>query len=190
VWRNWGRSERVRPHAVAQPGSVDEVVAVVDDVTVRCVPTFLVHSVERPEPLEEILEQFAWRAQVVGHFELFWVPHTEVVLTKTNTRLRGDAVAQPLGVAGAFFEDRVIANTVFRLSCGISRLLPALTPGINRLLICRRHGGRPHWGKHHFLDAAAPAESYPRHADFVALRDRLDPDRMSTNPYLEKVLGR
>ena len=38
------------------------------------------------------------------------------------------------------------------------------------------HGGRPHWGKMHTLDAAALRERYPRFDDFVALRDRLDPD--------------
>ncbi len=50
-------------------------------------------------------------------------------------------------------------------------------------------GGRPHWGKMHTLDAAALRERYPRFDDFVALRDRLDPDRMFQNPYLARVLG-
>src|SRR5690606_13890210 len=51
------------------------------------------------------------------------------------------------------------------------------------------HGGRPHWGKLHTLDAVALPPRYPRFDDFVALRDRLDPDRMFTNRYLERVLG-
>ena len=51
------------------------------------------------------------------------------------------------------------------------------------------HGGRPHWGKMHTLDAAALRERYPRFDDFVALRDRLDPDRAFRNPYLQRVLG-
>ncbi|WP_341351150.1 D-arabinono-1,4-lactone oxidase [Nocardioides convexus] len=33
------------------------------------------------------------------------------------------------------------------------------------------------------------AARYPRFGDFVALRDRLDPDRVLTNPYLDRVLG-
>ena len=32
-------------------------------------------------------------------------------------------------------------------------------------------------------------ERYPRFDDFVALRDRLDPERMFQNPYLQRVLG-
>ena len=51
------------------------------------------------------------------------------------------------------------------------------------------HGGRPHWGKMHTLDAAILRDRYPRFDDFVALRDRLDPDRMFRNRYLDRVLG-
>ena len=52
-----------------------------------------------------------------------------------------------------------------------------------------RLGGRPHWGKLHTRDAAYLAGVYPRFGDFVALRDRLDPDRVFGNEHLEKVLG-
>ena len=51
------------------------------------------------------------------------------------------------------------------------------------------HGGRPHWGKMHTLDAAQLTERYPRFADFIALRERLDPQRRFTNMYLDRVLG-
>lgn len=51
------------------------------------------------------------------------------------------------------------------------------------------HGGRPHWGKLHFQTAATLRDRYPRFDDFLALRDRLDPDRRFTNPYLQRVLG-
>ncbi|MFC4148866.1 D-arabinono-1,4-lactone oxidase [Micromonospora mangrovi] len=50
-------------------------------------------------------------------------------------------------------------------------------------------GGRPHWGKLHYRDAASLAPAYPRFADFRAVRDRLDPDRLFTNPYLRRVVG-
>ena len=56
--------------------------------------------------------------------------------------------------------------------------------------IARSVGGRPHWGKLHRRDAASLRESYPHFDDFVALRDRLDPDRVFGNDYLEQVLGR
>ena len=55
--------------------------------------------------------------------------------------------------------------------------------------IMRGHDGRPHWGKLHSRTAADLAPAYPRFADFVALRDRLDPDRLFANDYLRRVLG-
>ncbi|MEV0345597.1 D-arabinono-1,4-lactone oxidase [Nonomuraea sp. NPDC050680] len=55
--------------------------------------------------------------------------------------------------------------------------------------IMTRLGGRPHWGKLHTRDATYLGTVYPRFADFVALRDRLDPGRLFGNAYLETVLG-
>ncbi len=50
-------------------------------------------------------------------------------------------------------------------------------------------GGRPHWGKLHYRDAASLAPAYPKFGDFLAIRNRLDPDRLFTNAYLSRVLG-
>ncbi|MFI7646670.1 D-arabinono-1,4-lactone oxidase [Micromonospora sp. NPDC049460] len=50
-------------------------------------------------------------------------------------------------------------------------------------------GGRPHWGKLHWRDAGSLAPAYPRFPDFLAVRDRLDPDRLFTNPHLTRILG-
>jgi FAD-linked oxidoreductase len=50
-------------------------------------------------------------------------------------------------------------------------------------------GGRPHWGKMHTRTAGYLAGVYPRFAEFVALRDILDPERRFGNPYLARVLG-
>ncbi|MGI8392884.1 D-arabinono-1,4-lactone oxidase [Leucobacter sp. W1038] len=51
------------------------------------------------------------------------------------------------------------------------------------------HGGRPHWGKMHTRDAAQLCECYPRFEDFAQVRDRLDPERVFTNPTLDRTLG-
>lgn len=64
---------------------------------------------------------------------------------------------------------------------------PAYFEGVEEIMT--RLGGRPHWGKLHTRDAAYLAGVYPRFADFRALRDRLDPDRLFTNAYLDHVLG-
>jgi FAD-linked oxidoreductase len=75
------------------------------------------------------------------------------------------------------------------LACHIYRPTPhpAYFEGVEEIMT--RLGGRPHWGKLHTKDAAYLRGVYPRFADFVALRDRLDPGRLFGNAYLETVLG-
>ena len=55
--------------------------------------------------------------------------------------------------------------------------------------IMRGFDGRPHWGKRHSRTAADLAPAYPRWHDFLAVRDRFDPDRVFTNDYAARVLG-
>lgn len=55
--------------------------------------------------------------------------------------------------------------------------------------VMRDLDGRPHWGKLHHRDAASLRGAYPRFDDFLAVRDRLDPDRVFANDYLRRVLG-
>ena len=50
-------------------------------------------------------------------------------------------------------------------------------------------GGRPHWGKMHGCSAAYLSSVYPRFADFVRIRDSLDPARLFANDYLTQVFG-
>jgi L-gulonolactone oxidase len=51
------------------------------------------------------------------------------------------------------------------------------------------HGGRPHWGKLHTRTAEDLAPVYAHWADFAAVRDLIDPDRLFGNRYLDRVLG-
>lgn len=263
---------------------------IIVDITIQCVPAFVLHALERPEPLEEVLAELPERVAAADHFEFYWFPHTDVALTKTNTRLPADAARAPLPRIGRWVDETLLANGLYRVMCAVGAVIPAVIPPFARLatratgnreytdvshrvltqrrtvrfremeyalpadevvpafrelraLITERgwrisfpvevrfaasdalwlstahgrasgyiavhryhrenpteyfeaverimlaHGGRPHWGKMHTLDAAQLAERYPKFAEFVALRDRLDPQRRFTNTYLDRVLG-
>lgn len=263
---------------------------VIVDVTVRCVPAFVLHALEQPEPLEKVLGELDSRIAATDHFEFYWFPHTDRAMTKTNTRLPADAPKHPLPRIGKWVDDVLVGTALHQVACNVTHLVPSTAPGINRLsvklwgdreftdssasvfatarsvrfremeyalpienvraafeavqaLVRKRRwrisfpvevrftqaddlwmstahgrasgyiavhrywrddpaeyfdaveqimtdfGGRPHWGKMHNLDASVLRERYPRFDDFVAVRDRLDPDRMFQNPYLERVLG-
>jgi len=260
------------------------------DVTIQCVPAFVLQAVERPEPLDGVVDHVIARADAADHFEFYWFPHTDVALTKTNTRVPADTKTAPLTATSKVVDDLIVGNGVHQVACSAGRAVPSLVPGINRLSakvwgdrafsdashrvfatargvrfremeyavpvenltaafrglqqviaehdwriefpvevrvaaaddlwmstasgrasgyiavhrywradptayfaaveeVMLAHGGRPHWGKMHTLDAAALRERYPRFDDFTALRDRLDPDRAFRNPYLQRVLG-
>jgi FAD-linked oxidoreductase len=51
------------------------------------------------------------------------------------------------------------------------------------------HGGRPHWGKLHTREHDFLAEAYPKFADFLAVREKTDPDRVFANNYTRRIFG-
>lgn len=260
------------------------------EVTLQCVPAFVMHAIDEPAPLEDVLATVHERAAASDHFEFYWFPHTEVALTKRQTRLPESAVRKPLPPVGKWIDETLLSNGIYRAVCAVGTVVPPVTPAFSRLavkltgdreytdlsnrvftqsrtvrfremeyalpaenvvpafravrdLIAKRgwkiefpievrfaaeddrwlstahgrasayiavhrywrhnpreffdaveqimleHGGRPHWGKMHTLGAADLRERYPRFDDFVALRDRLDPERRFDNPYLSRVLG-
>ena len=55
--------------------------------------------------------------------------------------------------------------------------------------IARSVDGRPHWGKMHNRTAEDLRPAYPHFDEFVALRDKLDPQRWFANEYLTRMLG-
>lgn len=263
---------------------------VLAEVTLQCVPAFVLHSLELPEPLGQVRSALAERARGADHFEFFWFPHTDRAMTKTRTRLPGDAPRHPLPRAARYLDDVLVGTVLYRAACEVAGRMPAAAPVIARTavriwgdreftddsprvfashrgvrfsemeyalpadrvgpaldeiraLISRRrwrisfpvevrfaaaddrwlspsferesgyiavhryvredptayfdaveevllaHDGRPHWAKHHGLDAAALRPLYPRFDDFAAVRDRLDPGRVFANAHLERVLG-
>ncbi|WP_435870928.1 D-arabinono-1,4-lactone oxidase [Leifsonia williamsii] len=263
---------------------------IIVDVTVQCVPAYLLQAVERPEPLQDALDGYLERSAREDHFEFYWFPHTETALTKTNTRLPVTAPRAPLTRWGRWIDDELLANGVYRGACALGTVAPGVIPPFSRLaqrmtgnrdftdlsprvyvtnrgvrfreqeyalpraavpaalvevkaLIERRgwrisfpvevrsaaadgnwlstaygretgyiavhryyredhreyfaaveeimldHDGRPHWGKLHTRDADWFREAYPRFGDFLAVRDRLDPERRFANAYLRQVLG-
>ena len=260
------------------------------EVTLQCVPAFLMQAIDEPAPLEEVLTSLDERVTASDHFEFYWFPHTEVALTKRQTRLPESAVRHPLPRVGRWIDETLLSNGVYRVACATGQVIPAIIPPFSRLAvkltgdreytdrshtvltqsrtvrfremeyalpaenvvpafrevqaliarrgwkiefpievrfaasdevwmstghgrpsgyiamhrywradpteyfeaverICLEYGGRPHWGKLHTLTAEQLRERYPRFDDFVALRDRLDPERRFTNRYLDRVLG-
>jgi len=270
-------------------------------VTVECVPAFTLAASETPMSWEELrgpatgsgggtqsrLEELV---ATNDHFELFWFPHADRVLTLTLTRGPGEAAVSPESPLKAWWEESFMANRVLGAVLGLGAAVPRSVPALNRavtsVLSTRRysdrgyrvypherdvvfresewsfpreallpvideltrwfardgrhigfplevrfgaaedawlapsygrdscyvaahsfhkvpheryfaawqqialaHGGRPHWGKLHTLDAERLAGLYPRFADAVRVRDEVDAHRLFTNPHLTHIFG-
>ena len=59
---------------------------IVADVTLRCVPEFDLHCTEAPVVVDQMIEAWDEAIAAYDHFEFWWVPSTEWVLTKANLR--------------------------------------------------------------------------------------------------------
>lgn len=55
--------------------------------------------------------------------------------------------------------------------------------------ILREAGGRPHWAKRHTLTERDVHALYPKAADFLAVRERVDPTAKFANPFLRTLFG-
>jgi FAD-linked oxidoreductase len=267
---------------------------VLTTLTFAVEPLFLLEARERPMSWDEALGSFDELVAGSDHCDMYWFPHTDRLLTKTNTRLGTDlSRAEPLSGVRGWVDDELLSNTLFGALTAAANRLPRVIPRMNRFssralsartysdvahkvftssrrvvfremeyavpraagldalrearrvvdrsgwrisfpvelrvaaaddiplstasgrdtfylafhthhrsdwadhtaylgameTIMRDHDGRPHWGKLHTRTAADLAPAYPRFGEFLALRDRLDPDRLFSNDYLRRVLG-
>jgi L-gulonolactone oxidase len=103
---------------------------VVAEVTLRCVPAFVLEGLDRPAPLLQTLERFEELALGNDHFEFFVFPHTETALTRTNNRT--DKPSRKRSRVSAYANDVLLTNHAFGAFCALGRLLPAQIPHINR----------------------------------------------------------
>jgi len=289
-----GKGELMQAHA-GQNADVLEMgrlglgaLGILTAVTFDVEPLFTLEAHESPMLWDEGLDRFEELASANHHFEMYWFPHTERLLTKRNNRTL-DA-PEPLSRRRAWFEDEFLANRVFGWANRLGNRSPRLVRRINDLSgralgerrysdvphkvftssrtvvfremeyavpravaaealrevratieangwtisfpveirvcpaddvplsaayqrdsvflafhmnaqtdhtayfrgveqVLRGFDGRPHWGKLHTRTADDLEPAYPRWADFQAMRERLDPDRVFTNAYLDRVLG-
>lgn len=156
------------------------------DVTLQCVPAFVLHALEAPEPLEDVVSALPQRVESADHFEMYWFPHTDTALTKTNTRLPESAPRHPLAPVGRWVDDVLVGTALHQVACSVARTVPATVPAINRLAARL-------WGDREFTDSSArvfatqravrfremeyalPAEDVP--TAFAALRRVIDDNR-------------
>lgn len=105
---------------------------VVSEVTLQCVPSFTIHRVDAPKPLDHVLAELDTLVDSNDHFEFFAFPYTDRALTLTSERT--DREPRPRGRTGAWVEDRLFYNHVFGAMNRLGRVAPSMIPRLNRLV--------------------------------------------------------
>lgn len=99
-------------------------------VTLRCVPAFVLHRVDRPEPRDEVLDSFEERAAAHDHFELFTFPYADSALVLERNRT--EAPPRPRGGLATFLNDVLIENWALEAVSAAGKLFPAAIPRLSR----------------------------------------------------------
>jgi L-gulonolactone oxidase len=105
---------------------------VVAAVTLRCVPAFRLRNVDRPEPLDDVLETLQERADGHDHFEFWTFPHADVALTRLHERT-DDPPRRP-GKLSAYTSDILLDNHAFRALSEVAKRFPGQIPRLNRVM--------------------------------------------------------
>jgi len=104
---------------------------IITEVTLRCVPEFVLLADERPMRLVEVLAQLDEQIAGHDHVEFFWYPYTELAQLKRNKTV--PVSDRPLSRFRRWMDDEFIANTLWQGVCGLGRATPALVPAINAI---------------------------------------------------------
>ena len=108
---------------------------IIVEVTLQCVPAFVLEAVDEPMPLDDVLDTVSETISASDHFEFYWCPHTDVALTKRQTRLPESTRRQPLPVVGRWIDETLLSNGVYRAVCAAGQFAPVVTAPFNRLAV-------------------------------------------------------
>ncbi|MFG1791261.1 D-arabinono-1,4-lactone oxidase [Nocardia sp. NPDC049149] len=103
---------------------------VVTAATLQLVPSFVLEGVERPVPVEDVLDELDTYIDNNQHFEFYMFAHSPLAMTKRNNTV--DLPEQPRGKAVDWFADILMSNYTFDALCKLGRWQPRLVPWIHR----------------------------------------------------------
>lgn len=107
---------------------------IVTSVTFAVEELFLLRAEERPMPWAEAVSTFDDLVAAHDHVDMYWFPHTDRMLVKTNTRAGTDlSLAEPLPRWRHLLDDDLLSNTVFGLQTAALNRVPRAIPAANRL---------------------------------------------------------
>ena len=111
---------------------------VVSEMTLRTVPAFSLHAVDRSEPLDAVLGSLDERIESNDHFEFYVFPYSDRAMTRTNNRT--ERTPKERSKVSAWWHDIFLVNTLFGATCRTGRRFHRTIPTLNRVA-ARLSGG-------------------------------------------------
>jgi len=109
------------------------VFGVIVEVTLQVEPAFNLAAIERPRPLDDVLDNWMVDIRAHDHYEFFWIPGTDQAMTKANRRT--DEPARPLSRPKHFVEKVLAENVGFGAMAKIAKLRPSLVPKLRDFVV-------------------------------------------------------
>jgi len=106
---------------------------------------------------------------------------------------KGFRVSFPVEVRFTAADDVILSTSTGRESCYIAVHMYRGTEyetyfrEVGRIMA--DYGGRPHWGKMHYLGAAELSALYPEWETFLGVRSKFDPEGVFVNEYVRRIFG-
>ena len=104
----------------------------ISTVTLQVVPAFNLKAVNEQFRLDNVLATLDTTIEHNDHFEFYWVPHTNLALTKSNNR-----TFEPLAApsrAKAWVDSVLLENVAFGAICHAGKVMPAAVPRLAKAL--------------------------------------------------------
>ena len=99
------------------------------EVTLRCVPAFILLADERPIALAEVLAGLDDGIAENDHLEFYWYPYTDRAQLKRNNKVPESD--RPLSAFRGWLDDELLANTIYQGASRLGRAVPAVVPTIS-----------------------------------------------------------
>lgn len=102
------------------------------EIELQCVDLFVLRSVDKPRPFDEVLDGWEQFVADSDHFEFYWWPHTDLGMTQTKTRLPADTEYTKPGRFALWAEKRLLENEALRAQQAIGHVIKPAVPGLSR----------------------------------------------------------
>ncbi|MEO1436566.1 MAG: D-arabinono-1,4-lactone oxidase [Bacteroidota bacterium] len=105
---------------------------VITQITLQCVSAYKLMMEMVGDTVENVMFNLSERLEQNRNFEFFWLPHTNVAITKTTNVVENSSVDKVNFFN--YWSEYVMENLAFKITCELSHWFPNRSPGISAFI--------------------------------------------------------